>query len=61
MKIGRGLTLVALGTMLLALIAGCGPKAPQQLEKIVLGTQAIVHLSPVWIAEKKGYFWTSPP
>jgi aliphatic sulfonates family ABC transporter substrate-binding protein len=56
MKIDREFMLVALGTMLLLLIAGCGPKAPQQLEKIVLGTQAVIHLSPVWIAEKKGYF-----
>ncbi len=56
MKIGQGLMPAALGAMLLLLIAGCGQKAPQQLEKIVLGTQAIVQLSPVWIAEKKGYF-----
>ncbi len=41
MKIDREFMLAALGTMLLLLIAGCGQKAPQQLEKIVLGTQAI--------------------
>ena len=42
--------------MLLLLISGCGQKAPEPLEKIVLGTQAIVQTAPVWIAEKKGYF-----
>jgi NitT/TauT family transport system substrate-binding protein len=56
MKITSGLMLSALLAILLTLIAGCGQKAPQQLEKIVLGTQKIVHSSPVWIAEKKGYF-----
>ena len=56
MKIGREFTTAALGTMLLLLISGCGQKAPEPLEKIVLGTQAIVQTSPVWIAEKKGYF-----
>lgn len=56
MKIGRELLLTALGTMLLFLIAGCVPKAPQPVEKIVLGTQTIAHNSPVWIAENKGYF-----
>ena len=56
MKIGQEFMTAALGTMLLLLISGCGQKAPEPLEKIVLGTQAIVQLSPVWIAEKKGYF-----
>ena len=57
MKIGREFkSTAALGTMLLLLISGCGQKAPEPLEKIVLGTQAIVQLSPVWIAEKRGYF-----
>jgi ABC-type nitrate/sulfonate/bicarbonate transport system substrate-binding protein len=37
-------------------MAGCGQKAPLPPEKIVLGTQAIIHSAPVWIAEKKGYF-----
>ena len=45
-----------LGTMLLLLIAGCVQKAPQPVEKIVLGTQTIAHNAPVWIAENKGYF-----
>ncbi|MBI5583361.1 MAG: ABC transporter substrate-binding protein [Deltaproteobacteria bacterium] len=56
MKIGQGLRLTVLGTMLLLLIAGCGPKAPQPLEKIVLGAETVAHASPVWIAENKGYF-----
>ncbi len=56
MKIGQGLVRTALGTMLLLLIAGCGQKAPQQLEKIVLGPVATVNASPIWIAENKGYF-----
>jgi NitT/TauT family transport system substrate-binding protein len=56
MKIAPGLRPAALLAMLLMLIPGCGQKAPQQLEKIVLGTQPIVHSSPIWIAEKKGYF-----
>src|SRR5512135_1873787 len=56
MKIGHDLLTAALGTMLLLLVSGCGQKAPEPLEKIVLGTQAIVQLSPVWLAENKGYF-----
>ena len=56
MKIGQGLMRTALGTMLFLLIAGCWQKAPQQPEKIVLGTQMIAHVAPVWIAENKGYF-----
>ncbi|MGC1404596.1 MAG: ABC transporter substrate-binding protein [Thermodesulfobacteriota bacterium] len=56
MKIGQELMLAALGTMLFLFIAGCGQKAPQQLEKIVFGTETIPHAAPVWIAEKKGYF-----
>ena len=56
MKIGKGLTFAALFPMLLVLIAGCGQKAPQQPEKIVLGPVATVNASPIWIAENKGYF-----
>lgn len=56
MKIGQELILAALGTLLIFLTAGCVPKAPQPVEKIVLGTQTIAHNSPVWIAENKGYF-----
>ena len=56
MRIGQELMLAALGTMLLLLIAGCGQKGPQHTEKIVLGAETVVHASPVWIAEKKGYF-----
>ncbi len=56
MKIGQGLTFAALFSMLLVFMTGCGQKAPRPLEKIVLGTQAIALVSPVWIAENKGYF-----
>ncbi|MBI4765089.1 MAG: ABC transporter substrate-binding protein [Deltaproteobacteria bacterium] len=57
MKTGQGLIPAALTAMLFLLIAGCGQKAPQQPEKIVLGTQMIANVAPVWIAEKKGYFY----
>ena len=56
MKISQGFIVIAFFSMLLLLISGCGQKAPEPLEKIVLGTQAIVQSAPVWIAEKKGYF-----
>jgi ABC-type nitrate/sulfonate/bicarbonate transport system substrate-binding protein len=56
MKIDQELLLAALGTMLLLLIAGCGQKGPQQLEKIIIGPVASVNASPIWIAENKGYF-----
>lgn len=56
MKIGRGLTLAALWAVLLVFTVSCGQKAPQPVEKIVLGAQKIIHLSPVWIAVQKGYF-----
>lgn len=48
--------LAALILMSLFLIVGCGQKAPMTPEKIVLGTQTIALVSPVWIAENKGYF-----
>jgi NitT/TauT family transport system substrate-binding protein len=56
MKIGQGLIPAAFGTIFLLLIAGCGQKSTQPPEKIVLGTQMIAHVAPVWIAENKGYF-----
>jgi ABC-type nitrate/sulfonate/bicarbonate transport system substrate-binding protein len=56
MKIGQGLRSAALFSMLLVLITGCSQKNPQQLEKIVIGTQKITLVSPVWIAVDKGYF-----
>ena len=56
MKISQGFIVIAFFSMLLLLISGCGQKAPEPLEKIVLGTQMIAHIAPVWIAVKRGYF-----
>ena len=55
-EIGKGLTLAALWTMLLVTVAGCGRNAPPPVEKIIIGSAMTIHNSPVWIAEKKGYF-----
>jgi len=36
---------------------GCGrANTPEDFGKIVLGAEAVAHASPVWIAERKGYF-----
>jgi ABC-type nitrate/sulfonate/bicarbonate transport system substrate-binding protein len=56
MKIRQKLKLAALGLMLVLLVIGCGKREVQPPEKIVLGTQTIVHNAPVWIAQNKDYF-----
>jgi ABC-type nitrate/sulfonate/bicarbonate transport system substrate-binding protein len=42
--------------LLIAFVSACGRNNPVQVEKIVLGTESVAHASPLWIAEKKGYF-----
>jgi NitT/TauT family transport system substrate-binding protein len=36
--------------------SACSLNAPQKIEKIVIGTEAVAQSSPIWIAEGKGFF-----
>ena len=42
--------------LLIVFISACSRTSPVQVEKIVVGAETVAHASPVWIAEKKGYF-----
>ncbi|HEX2966871.1 MAG TPA: ABC transporter substrate-binding protein [Syntrophorhabdaceae bacterium] len=55
MKINK-IRLALLLALLFALLSACNRNSPVQVEKIVLGTETVAHASPVWIAERKGYF-----
>jgi NitT/TauT family transport system substrate-binding protein len=48
--------MVAFLALLVVSITGCNQNPPKQVEKIVIGAETVAHASPVWIAEKKGYF-----
>lgn len=56
MKTSRKFKLAALFLVLMVPAAGCSPGPPEKIEKIVLGAETVPHSSPIWIAEKKGYF-----
>jgi len=42
--------------LLILFISACSRNSPVQVEKIVVGAETVAQASPVWIAEKKGYF-----
>jgi NitT/TauT family transport system substrate-binding protein len=54
-KTGK-IKLVTFLALLVVSITGCNQNPPKQVEKIVIGAETVAHASPVWIAEKKGYF-----
>jgi NitT/TauT family transport system substrate-binding protein len=54
-KTRRRFRFVAL-LLLVAALSGCSPNPPEEVPKIVLGAEAVLHSSPFWIAENKGYF-----
>jgi NitT/TauT family transport system substrate-binding protein len=56
MQIRQKLLFSCLASVILFSMGGCGPKTPQSVEKIILGTEAITLASPIWIAADKGYF-----
>lgn len=55
MKTGK-IKLAVFFALLVVLITGCGQNPPKQVERIVIGVETVAHASPLWIAEKKGYF-----
>jgi NitT/TauT family transport system substrate-binding protein len=56
MQVRQKLLFSCLASVILFFMAGCGPKTPPSVEKIILGTEAITLASPIWIAADKGYF-----
>ena len=55
MRTGR-LRFVVLLPVIVALVMGCSAKAPEKVEKIVIGAARLVSAAPIWVAENKGYF-----
>jgi ABC-type nitrate/sulfonate/bicarbonate transport system substrate-binding protein len=56
MKIDRRFKYLALLSLLLVLIVGCGTKTPEKVQKMVIGATLVPHAAPVFIAASQAYF-----